>query len=92
MKMCGATNGFVRWPFIIQGAFLGIFGALSAFFIQWGVYQLLCDEVMKGGQLNFLVVLPFAQLWGYVLLAFLAGGLVIGVLGSLVAIRRFLQV
>ena len=36
MKMCGATNGFIRWPFVVEGMILGLTGALVAFFIQWG--------------------------------------------------------
>ena len=37
MKMCGATNAFIRWPFIVQGMILGLAGAIVAFFLQWGV-------------------------------------------------------
>lgn len=92
MKMCGATNGFVRWPFVVEGALLGLFGALMAFFLQWGVYHLVTASLSSGNTLGFLVLLPFAALWGRVLLSFLAAGLVIGVLGSLLAIRRFLRV
>ncbi len=39
MKMCGATNGFIRWPFVVEGMILGLTGALVAFFIQWGLYE-----------------------------------------------------
>ena len=39
MKMCGATNGFIRWPFVVEGMILGLTGALVAFFVQWGLYQ-----------------------------------------------------
>lgn len=92
MKMCGATNGFVRWPFVVEGALLGLFGALLAFFLQWGVYRLLTGSLLSSNQLGFLVLVPFSGLWGGVLLAFLGAGLAIGVLGSLLAIRRFLRV
>ena len=44
MKMCGATNGFVRWPFVFEGLILGLVGALVAFFLQWGVYSLITDR------------------------------------------------
>ena len=40
MKMCGATNWFVRWPFIFEGMILGLLGAVLAFFLQWGIYSL----------------------------------------------------
>lgn len=92
MKMCGATNGFIRWPFIMEGAMLGLFAAVLAFGLQWWLYKLLAGAMAAGGPLNFLVVLPFASLWSMVLCAFCAAGLAIGVVGSLFAIRKFLQV
>lgn len=92
MKMCGATNGFVRWPFIVEGALLGLFAALVAFGLQWWLYSLIGNAVAAGGQLGFLVVVPFVSLWKYVLAMFCGTGLVIGIFGSLLAIRRFLHV
>ncbi len=92
MKMCGATNGFVRWPFIVEGVFLGLFAALLAFGLQWWLYTLIANAMAAGGQLGFLVVAAFESLWKYVLAAFGGAGLLIGVLGSLLAIRKFLHV
>lgn len=92
MKMCGATNGFVRWPFIIEGAMLGLFAALVAFGLQWWLYSLIAGAMASGGQLGFLVVMAFESVWKYVLAVFCGTGLVIGVLGSLLAIRKFLHV
>lgn len=92
MKMCGATNGFVRWPFIVEGVLLGLFAALVAFGLQWWLYSLIGNAMASGGKLGFLVVMTFESLWPYVLGVFCAAGLVIGVLGSLLAIRRFLHV
>lgn len=92
MKMCGATNGFVRWPFIVEGALLGLFAAVVAFGLQWWLYTLIGNAVAAGGQLGFLVIMAFESLWKYVLAVFCGAGLVIGILGSLLAIRRFLQV
>lgn len=92
MKMCGATNGFVRWPFIVEGALLGICAALVAFGLQWWLYTLIANAMAAGGQLGFLVVTAFESLWKYVLAAFCGAGLLIGVLGSLLAIRKFLHV
>ena len=92
MRMCGATNGFICWPFVTEGAMLGIFSAGLAFGLQWVVYNMIARSMSTAGQLNFLVVVDFAGLWPGVLIAFCGGGLLIGVLGSLLAIRRFLKV
>ena len=35
MKMVGATNGFIRWPFVFEGLLLGLLGAIAAFLLQW---------------------------------------------------------
>lgn len=92
MRMCGATNGFICWPFVAEGAMLGLFSAIVAFFLQWWVYGMMERAMGSAGQLGFLVAVPFAQLWRMVLPVFCGAGLTIGVLGSLLAIRRFLKV
>ena len=92
MKMCGATNAFIRWPFIVEGMILGMTGALVAFFVQWGVYELVERAVIQSNGLSLLVVLPFLSLAPQFLLVFIAAGLLIGVVGSVLAIRKFLQV
>ena len=92
MKMCGATNAFIRWPFIVEGMILGMTGALVAFFVQWGVYELVERAVIQSNGLSLLVVLPFLSLAPQFLLVFVVAGLLIGVVGSVLAIRKFLQV
>ena len=92
MKMCGATNAFIRWPFIVEGMLLGLAGALVAFFLQWGIYELVERAVIQSNGLSLLVVLPFPSLALQFLLVFAAAGLLIGVVGSVLAIRKFLQV
>ena len=92
MKMCGATNAFIRWPFIVEGMLLGLAGALAAFFLQWGIYELVERAVIQSNGLSLLVVLPFLSLAPQFLLVFIAAGLLIGVVGSVLAIRKFLQV
>lgn len=92
MRMCGATNSFICWPFVAEGAMLGLFSAGLAFFLQWWIYNMMAGAVGTAGQLDFLVIAPFSALWPLVLIAFCGGGLLIGVLGSLLAIRRFLRV
>lgn len=92
MKMCGATNWFVRWPFIFEGILLGLMGALIAFGLQWGVYRLIQQAIIETDGTSLLTILPFTSLALYVLGIFCGTGLVIGVGGSLLAIRKFLQV
>lgn len=92
MKMCGATNAFVRWPFVFEGLILGLVGAVVAFFLQWGIYSLIVQAVEEAGALQLIYIVPFRELAVRVAGAFAAAGLLIGALGSLLAIRKFLQV
>ena len=92
MKMCGATDWFVRAPFLVEGLILGMLGALTAFLLQWAVYGAVCRAVMDSGALALFNLVDFKAIWKWVLGVFLAAGAVIGALGSGFAIRRFLQV
>lgn len=92
MKMCGATDWFVRGPFIVEGLILGLFGALVAFLLQWAVYGAVCRAIIDSGALALFDLVAFKDIWKWVLGVFLAAGAAIGALGSGFAIRRFLQV
>jgi len=92
MKMVGATSGFIRWPFMVEGLILGIFGALAAYLMQWGVYQMLLGKIMDGSGLSFINLLSFRAVAIPLLLAFLVVGFGVGVLGSSIALRKYLKV
>jgi len=92
MKMCGATNSFVRWPFVFEGLILGLVGASVAFFAQWGVYVLAYQAIAEANALSFIAVIPFEEMRWYVLGSFLLAGGIIGGFGSSLAIRKFLRV
>ncbi len=92
MKMCGATDGFIEWPFVVEGLILGLMGALIAFFAQWGLYQLVCKMVIQDNGLSLVTILSYGSMAKNILMVFCGVGAVIGVGGSLMAIRKFLQV
>lgn len=90
MKMVGATNHFIRAPFVVEGMFLGMCAALLAFFVQWGVYAYVTKQLAAGTAI--LTMVGFGTVWQPVLGLMLAAGLVLGVGGSVITIRRFLKV
>ena len=92
MKMCGATNAFVQWPFVVEGMLLGLTGALIAFFAQWGIYQLVAKLIVQGNGLSLVTITSYTSMAPNILLVFCVTGALIGVGGSLLAIRKFLQV
>jgi cell division transport system permease protein len=86
MKLVGATDWFVRWPFLLEGIFGGVLGALLAGGVVLGVYRLVVS--MTSGAL---FAIPFDGLFTAVVLAGLfAGGAIIGAIGSYLGVRRFL--
>lgn len=92
MKMVGATNGFIRWPFVYEGFLMGLFSAVIGFFLQWGLYEAVARSVASNDTINLITVVPFEHMWVSVAIIFAAAGMLIGVGGSLSAIRQFLQV
>lgn len=92
MKMVGATNGFIRWPFVYEGLLLGLFSALIAFGLQWLLYVAVAQGIASSDSLQILKVVPFVKIWQFVAPVFLGAGILVGVGGSLTAIRRFLRV
>lgn len=92
MKMVGATNGFIRWPFVYEGMLLGLFSAVIAFGLQWLLYTAVARGIGTSDTLQILTVVPFVKIWQPVALVFLCAGILVGVGGSLTAIRRFLRV
>ena len=92
MKMVGATNGFIRWPFVFEGLLLGLLGAVAAFLLQWLLYAAMCRGISASDTLQLLRIVPFARIWKVVAIVFGATGLLVGVGGSTMAIRRFLKV
>ena len=92
MKMCGATDSFVRWPFIFEGLILGVTGAAVAFLLQWGIYAAVCQAMTASHADTWFTLVEFGDIWANVLGVFLLAGAAIGAVGSSFAIRRFLQV
>lgn len=92
MKMCGATDGFIEWPFVVEGMILGLTGALIAFFVQWGLYQAVAKLAIQGNGLSLVTMISYSSMATTILAVFCGVGAVIGVGGSLLAIRKFLQV
>ena len=92
MKMVGAGNFFIRFPFLVEGLILGLIGAAAAFFIQWGIYDFLREKLFTGFIATFITVIPFDTIKLPLLAVFVAIGLIVGAFGSNIAIRNYLKV
>ena len=96
MKYVGATDSFIRLPYVVEGMTIGFISAVISFFVFFGIYGSL-GSMLSGSSISWLTgmssqLIPFAQLWYWVLGAFLLFGMAIGALGSAISIRRYLRV
>ena len=92
MKMVGASNSFIRCPFIVEGLILGLLGGALAFFALWGIYDVACEKIMEGMIGSILVVPVFRTIMYPILIIYLLIGFVVGTFGSNIAIRNYLKV
>ncbi len=92
MKMVGATNGFIRCPFVVEGMTLGFTGALAALGIEWLLYDTLMDKISKMDTLKMFKFVPFSEMLVMVAAVFTVAGLFVGIVGGWISIRKFLKV
>jgi len=91
MKMVGATNAFIRWPFIYEGFILGVTGSMSAFAVLWSLYGLVASRAIVFDA-GFISVVPFSNVSFPLFALFAAIGFSVGVGGSGLALNRYLNV
>lgn len=92
MKMVGATNGFIRLPFVVEGFTLGMMGAALAFGLEWVLYDALVVKIAEVDALKLFNLVPFEQLLIPMIATFAAAGLFVGIVGSWTSIRKFMDV
>lgn len=91
MKMVGATNSFIRFPFVVEGFLLGLFGSVISFFAEWGLYEVICRAIADTN-MEIIGLIPFTDVLPIMIAVCAGAGFIIGVFGSLMSIRRFLKV
>lgn len=92
MKMVGATNGFIQLPFVVQGFILGAFSAIISFLIEWGIYDFLVAKIAEVDAMQLFQFVPFGQIVWIMVATYAVSGLFVGIFGSVMSIRKFLNV
>lgn len=92
MRLVGATNGFIRWPFFLEGLWLGIFGSIIPITIIAILYKNIYGYLAPKLEGNFIQILEFTPFVYQVSLLLLLMGCIIGVWGSMMSVRKFLKV
>lgn len=90
MKFVGATDWFIRWPFLMEGFLIGLIAGVVSFFLQWYIYSRILMGYLK--TLPFLPLTGFRMMAGNVFLWFILAGVAVGTLGSLVSVRKYMKV
>ena len=93
MKMVGATNGFIRLPFVVEGFTLGMVGATLVFGLEWLMYNALLARIALVDTLKlFSTLVPFEELLIPMIATFAGAGMFVGIVGSWTSIRKFMDV
>ncbi len=92
MKMVGATNGFIRCPFVVEGMTLGLSGAVVALIAEWALYDWVVQAVADMDTLKMFKFVPFTELLVLIAAIFGGAGLFVGIVGGWTSIRKFLKV
>lgn len=94
MKYVGATNSFIRWPFIVEGMIIGIIASLISIVIVGGAYSLLAEQAVNAQfmQTMNMSLVSFKDMISSIILVYMLLGIGIGALGSVISMRKYLKV
>ena len=94
MKYVGATNGFIRWPFMVEGIIIGIISALISIVILGFVYNFVADTIINSSMATTLQLnlLTFSNMLSMLLVVYIVMGTGIGAIGSAISMKKYLEV
>ena len=92
MKMVGATNRFIQFPFVVQGFVIGFISAAVAFGVEWLMYDVLVMQINQVDSMQLFQFVSFTDVLWVMVATYAVSGLFVGIFGSLMSIRKFLDV
>ncbi len=94
MKYVGATNSFIRWPFLVEGVIIGVVAGLLSVGIIGGAYTGIANQLANTSFLQMAnwTLLDFSDMFNLILIVYLILGIGIGALGSSISMRKYLEV
>lgn len=94
MKYVGATNGFIRWPFIVEGMIIGILASIISILIVGGAYSFIAEKLVNSEfmQVINMSLISFKDMFSSIIFVYMLLGIGIGVLGSMISMRKYLKV
>ena len=94
MKYVGATNSFIRWPFIVEGILIGIISAGISILLVGGGYKIIANNLLQSTVIQNLgiTLVSFGDMFSLIIIVYLLLGIGIGVMGSAMSMRKYLEV
>ena len=94
MKYVGATNGFIRWPFIVEGMIIGVFASAISITIIGVAYSFIAQSLVDSDfmQLINMSLISFSDMFNSIIVVYMLLGIGIGALGSIISMRKYLKV
>ena len=94
MKYVGATNNFIRWPFIVEGMIIGILASIISIVIVGFAYNFVAEKLVNAEfmQLINMSLISFSDMFSSIIFVYMLLGIGIGVLGSVISMRKYLKV
>lgn len=94
MKYVGATNSFIRWPFIIEGILIGVIAAVITLLIVGGLYDIIVTKIQEANvlQLMNITLLQFSEVVKSITIVYAVLGIGVGMIGSTISMKKYLEV
>ena len=94
MKYVGATNSFIRWPFIVEGMLIGIMSACVSILVVGGLYKVIATKLLALETIQKLgiTLVSFGNMFNMIIIVYFVLGIGIGILGSSISMRKYLEV
>ncbi|MEI3395022.1 MAG: permease-like cell division protein FtsX [Clostridia bacterium] len=94
MKYVGATNNFIRWPFIVEGMIIGVIASLISIILVGGAYSILAEQAVNAQfmQTMNMSLVSFKDMISSIIFVYMLLGIGIGALGSVISMRKYLKV
>ena len=94
MKYVGATNGFIRWPFIVEGMIIGIVASAISIIIVGVAYTFIAEKMVNTQfmQVINMSLVTFGDMFNSIILVYMLLGIGIGAIGSVISMRKYLKV
>ena len=94
MKYVGATNSFIRWPFIVEGVIIGIISAAISILVIGGIYKMIAAKLLESTLIKSIgiTLVSFGDMFNLIILVYLLLGIGIGIIGSSLSMRKYLEV